>query len=57
MTRSYEEIQARGMKPRSIYIRNGDVSGFRCGLAPGCRGCEAANGGKIGVHNEVQEQD
>ena len=46
-----EETQARGMKPRRIYITKEDVSDSRYGPAPGCRRCEAANRGEVGVHN------
>ena len=40
------------MKPRRIYIRKEDVSDSKHGLRPGCRGCEAANRGPVGIHNE-----
>ena len=37
---------------RRIYIRREDVADDRYGLTPGCRGCEAANRGGTGIHNE-----
>ena len=37
---------------RRIYIRKEDVSKSKYGLTLGCRGCEAANRGLVGVHSE-----
>jgi len=42
----------REVIPRRIYIRREDVSDSKYGLTPGCRGCEAANRGSTGIHNE-----
>ena len=47
-----KESQARGSKPRRIYISKEGLSDARYGLTPGCRGCEAANRGEVGIHNE-----
>ena len=46
------DIQSREFKPRGIYIRRGDLRDERYGMTPGCKGCEAANRGVSGVHNE-----
>jgi hypothetical protein len=39
-------------KPRGIYIKKDDLREENYGMTPGCRGCEAANRGISGVHNE-----
>ena len=39
--------------PRRIDIKREDVSEPKYGLTPGCRGCEAANRGSTGIHNET----
>ena len=46
------ELQSRKFQPRGIYIRREDVREEKCGITPGCRGCEAANRGYSGIHNE-----
>ena len=38
--------------PRRIYITKEDLSESKYGLTLGCRGCEAANRGLVGVHSE-----
>ena len=38
--------------PRRIYITKNDVASVKYGLTEGCRGCEAANRGTVGIHNE-----
>ena len=38
--------------PRRIYIRREDVSEEKYGFTLGCKGCEAANGGSTGIHNQ-----
>ena len=35
-----------------IYIRSEDVADEKYGLTSGCKGCEAANRGSTGIHNE-----
>lgn len=47
-----KEPAAREMIPTRIYIKRSDVSEKAYGMTPGCRGCEAANRGLLGVHNE-----
>ena len=46
------ELQSRVFKPRGIYIKKDDLREENYGMTPGCRGCEAANRGISGVHNE-----
>jgi hypothetical protein len=46
------EVQSRDFKPRGIYIRKEDLREENYGMTPGCKGCEAANRGITGVHNE-----
>ena len=43
---------SRGSIPRRIYIKKDDVSNNKYGLTAGCRGCEAANTGLVGIHSE-----
>ena len=43
---------SRESMPRRIYIRKEDVADSKYGLTIGCRGCEAANRGLVGVHSE-----
>ena len=38
--------------PRRTYIRREGVSEEEYGLTFGCKGCEAANRGSTGIHNE-----
>ena len=38
--------------PRRIYIKKDDVSDSKYGITVGCRGCEAANRGLVGIHSE-----
>ena len=42
----------REVIPRRIYIRREDVSDSKYGLTSSCKGCEAANRGATGIHNE-----
>ena len=46
------ELQSNEFKSRGIYIRKEDLREENYGMMPGCRGCEAANTGITGVHNE-----
>ena len=46
------ELQSKKFQPRGIYIRREDVKEEKYGITPGCRGCEAANRGHSGIHNE-----
>ena len=46
-----EGCKTRGMKPRRIYIAKEDVKQSGYGWTVGCRGCEAANRGLVGIHD------
>ena len=45
-------MQPKEFRPRGIYIRREDLREDNSGMTPGCRGCEAANRGIIGILNE-----
>ena len=47
-----KEPESKELKPRRIYITRRDVSDEKYGMTPGCKGCEAANRGLVGIHNE-----
>ena len=39
--------------PGGLHIRRDDVLESKFGFTPGCKGCEAANRGSTGIHNEA----
>ena len=49
----YKLPDIRESVPRRIYIKKDDESNEKYGLTLGCRGCEAANRGLVGIQSET----